>query len=223
MSERPQSNRLLGQLWRAAKVAGGVTELAERPCPWTYVLQGWDAFQLANAISADSAKDPELSRTFSPCASDLGLSAEERDSMGPRRKLRRVVGGATSSGQISLFSQAGAQLNLLRNCDASLKLAAAGGRCWGCFCDVATRPHFPPTGGSPRAVELLQSWQIFWDLRGTPREGVPVSGGRRELGIEGGCHGGLRPRESRRSLFLYLAGDLDGPALLARDVAPPSG
>ena len=95
--EGPQSNRLLGQLWRAAKVAGGAKELAERPRPSTYVLQGWGDYQLANAISADSAKDSELGRTFSPYATELGLSAEECDSLGPREKPRRVAGGATSS------------------------------------------------------------------------------------------------------------------------------
>ena len=145
VSEDPQSNRLLGQLWRAAEVAGGAEELAERTCPSTYVLQGWDAYELANATSADSAKDSELGRTFSPCASELGLSAEQCDSMGPKEKPRRVAGGATSSGQISRLPRAGSQLNLIRNCDASLKSAAAGIRCWGCLCNVAMKPHFPPT------------------------------------------------------------------------------
>ena len=89
-------------------------------------LQRWDAYQLANAISADSAKDFELGRTLSSYASELGLSAEECDPMGPREKLRRIADGATSSEQISQCAQAGAQLNLLRNCGASLKSAAAG-------------------------------------------------------------------------------------------------
>ena len=75
-TEDLQSGRLLGQLWKAAKVAGGAEGLAGRPCPSTYALQGWGANQLANAISADSAKDPELGRTFSSHASELGLSAK---------------------------------------------------------------------------------------------------------------------------------------------------
>ena len=53
----PDSNRLLGQLWRAVKVSNGARGLAERPCPSSNVLQGWDASQLADAISADSARD----------------------------------------------------------------------------------------------------------------------------------------------------------------------
>ena len=37
--------------------------------------------------------------------------------------------------------------NLLRTCDSSLKSATAGTRGWSCFCDAATRPHYPPTEG----------------------------------------------------------------------------
>ena len=81
--------------------------------------------------------------------------------MGPNEKLRILAGDATPSEQISQFSQAGAQLNLLRNCGASLASAAAGIRCWGCFCDVAAKPHFPPTGGGSRMVDVLRSWQII--------------------------------------------------------------
>ena len=116
----PQSNRFLGQLWRAAEVAGAAKGLAGRPCPPTYVLQVWGARRLANAISADPAEDSGIRKTFSSYASELGLSAEECDSMGPREKLRRIAGGANSSEQISQFSQAGVQLNLIRNCGASL-------------------------------------------------------------------------------------------------------
>ena len=126
VSDDPDSNRLLGQLWRAAKVASGPKDLAERPCPSAYVLQGWGARQLANAISADSAKASELGRAFSSQAAELGLSAEDCDGMGPREKMGKAAENATSTEQISQFSQAGAQLNLLRNCDASLKSAAAG-------------------------------------------------------------------------------------------------
>ena len=133
VSDDPDSNRLLGQLWRAAKTAGGAKELAERPGPSSFVLQGWGAHQLARAISADSAKESELGRAFLAQAEELGFSADECDNTGPREKLRRIAETASSVEQISLFSQAGAQLNLLRNCDASLRSAAAGIRCWGCF------------------------------------------------------------------------------------------
>ena len=86
VSDDPDSNRLLGQLRRAAKVAGGPKDLAERPCPSAYVLQGWGAHQLANAISADSVKESELGRAFPSQAAELGLSAEDCDGMGPREK-----------------------------------------------------------------------------------------------------------------------------------------
>ena len=40
VSDDPDSNRLLGQLWRAVKVSRGGKELAERPRPSSFVLQG---------------------------------------------------------------------------------------------------------------------------------------------------------------------------------------
>ena len=98
--------------------------------------------------------------------------------MGPREKLRRVASGATSSEQISQFSQAGAQLNLPRNCDASLKSAAAGFRCWGCFCGVATRPHSPPTGQGVRARSSLfragRSFKIYVARLEKPRPSLGI-------------------------------------------------
>ena len=69
VTQDPHSNSLLGQLWGAAKVAGGAKDLSERLCPSTYVLQGWGAYQLANAISAGSAKDSELGSACSSYAS----------------------------------------------------------------------------------------------------------------------------------------------------------
>ena len=111
VSDDPDSNRLLGRLRRAAKVAGGSKDLTERPCPSAYVLQGWNAHQLARAISADSAKDSELGRAFSSQEAELGLSPDDCDRMGTMEKMRKVAENATSTEQISLFSQAGAQLN----------------------------------------------------------------------------------------------------------------
>ena len=109
VSDDPDSNRLLGQLRRAAKVASGPKDLAERPCPSAYVLQGWGAHQLTNAISADAVKESELGRAFPSQAAELGLSAEDCDGMGPREKMRKVAANATSTEQISQFPQAGAQ------------------------------------------------------------------------------------------------------------------
>ena len=84
-------------------MSNGAKDLAGRPRPSSYVLQGWGARQLANAISADSAEDCDLGRVFSSHAADLGLSAEECDAVGPREKIRRVAEGATPAEQISQF------------------------------------------------------------------------------------------------------------------------
>ena len=48
--------------------------------------------------------------------------------------------------QIAWFTQVGAQLNILKNCDSSLRCASSGMRRWA-FCDLTRRQHVPPTGG----------------------------------------------------------------------------
>ena len=152
VSGDPDSNRLLGQLWGEAKVAGGVQDLAERPCPSPYVQQRWDAYVLAYAISADSAKNCEPGRAFPSHASDLGPSAGECDATGPREKIRRVAEGATSAEQISQFPQAGAQLGqpaIGHRGHQVLRLSLRCGR---------DAPLSPYGRGSVCAVELLRSW-----------------------------------------------------------------
>ena len=67
-------------------MSNGAKDLAERPRPSAFVLQSWGAYQLANAISAVSAKEGEIGRAFSSQAASLGLSAEDCDATGPREK-----------------------------------------------------------------------------------------------------------------------------------------
>ena len=104
VSDDPDSTRLVGQLWGAAKVSNGAKELAEPPRLPAYVLQGWGAHHLANATSADSAKESELGRTFSSQGADRGLSAEECDATGPRGKIRRLADGATSTADLPVLT-----------------------------------------------------------------------------------------------------------------------
>ena len=104
--------------------------------------------------------------------------------------------------------------NLLRTCDSSLKSATAGIRGWSCFCDAATRPHYPPTEGG-----VLARSSFFG--AGKSREAEPFAGSRHELEAQGGCDGGLQPRGGGGSHFYSQVGDLEGPALRAGDVAFP--
>ena len=67
------------------------------------------------------------------------------DSAGPRLKLRKASWGAGSVEQVSQFTQAGEQLNLQRNADATLRPTASGIMCRGLFCDTSRRRRFPPT------------------------------------------------------------------------------
>ena len=71
--------------------------------------------------------------------------------MGPRGKIRCAANATGSSDQIMEFPKAGAQLNLLRSCGASLRSAAVGIRRWGRFRDAETRAHLPPTEGGALA------------------------------------------------------------------------
>ena len=86
-------------------------------------------------------------RTLRGTPSLVGPSRHMRQSSVSRPKSvtrlareRSSEGSRTARPRRSRF-----QLNLLRDCGASLKSAAAGIRCWGCFCDEAAKPHVPPT------------------------------------------------------------------------------
>ena len=156
---------MLGQLWRGVKASGGAKNFSDRSDPSVYISRGRRAFQLAGAVAADSAESSEFGRSSSVRAAELGLTAEECDSMGPRAKLKKVAGCACSLGQTNQFPKAGAQLCLQKNCDSSLRAAASGMRRWAFFCDRTGRPHFPPTEEGALAWSSVfvagRSFQIF--------------------------------------------------------------
>ena len=101
VSDRGESNRLMGQLWRAAKASGDAEDFSERAAPSIHACRGWDAFQVAGAVTADSDERSEFGRSSAPRAAGIGLTIEECDSMGPRAKYREVAEGASSMEQIT--------------------------------------------------------------------------------------------------------------------------
>ena len=106
------------------------------------------------AAESASASDPgELSPTY---ASELGFTPEACESSGPTADPRRVAGNATSFEQVSKSAQADADLNILRRCEASLRPAAPGVRCWELFRNPKNRPHLPPS------EEGVLAWPSFF-------------------------------------------------------------
>ena len=103
--ELEESSRLHGRLWRAVRAAGDATDFRERSDSSIYIRKGWGAFQLAAAITADSAQGAELGRSFCARAEEPRISMEEGDSIGPQAKLRRVAEGSSSVEQINQFAQ----------------------------------------------------------------------------------------------------------------------
>ena len=129
VSVHEEPNRLPGRLWGAVKAPGGAKAFSERWGPSAYICKGRGALRMAGAATADPAGRSEFGRAFATRAAEFGLTREECDSLGPRANLRKVAEGACSPDQIILCAQAGARLNLLKNCDDSLRSAAPGMRC----------------------------------------------------------------------------------------------
>ena len=100
---------------------------------------------MADAAAADTASAPEFGRLFPEYASQLGFSGEECKASGPRCEIGRVSKATGSIEQIPQFADAGAKLNIPRNCDARLRPAASGLRCWGVVRDATNRPNLPPS------------------------------------------------------------------------------
>ena len=156
VSDSEESNRLLGRLGRAAQASGDSKDFSERADPVIFVCRGRGAFQLAGAVTSDSAGSSEFGRSVAPRFAEPGLTMGECDSMGQRAEFRKVAESACSIEHIAPFAQAGAQLNVLKNRDSTLRAAASGMRRWAFFCDLAGRPHFPPTG------EGVLAWPSFF-------------------------------------------------------------
>ena len=85
------AGRVLGHLWGAVEPSGDAKDFSERSDPSANICKGWDAFRLAGAATADSARSSVFGRSFSARAEELGLSMNECEAMGPRAKLRRVA------------------------------------------------------------------------------------------------------------------------------------
>ena len=96
-------------------------------------------------MAADSASALELGDAFWQLASALGLGEQEYGGSGPRAKLQMVSWGVDSVMKTTQFTEAGAELNLLRYCDVRLRSTASGIRCWGLLIDAAQRRHSSPT------------------------------------------------------------------------------
>ena len=114
---------------------------------------------------ADSVYGPVFGRSFSARAAEFGPIMEECDSMGPRAKFREVAENACFLGQFVQLAQAVAQLNLLKNCDSSLRSAASGIQCWALFRDLTGRPRFPPkkmgVPAWPSSFGSGRSWKLY--------------------------------------------------------------
>ena len=80
-------------------------------------------------------------------SAELGLTMETCSSVSPRTKLRKVAENACPLERIAQFTQAGAQLDLLTNCDSSIRSAASGMRRWAFFRDPFGEPRIPPYRG----------------------------------------------------------------------------
>ena len=182
ISGNPESNRLSGQLRGAVRLPGGATDFMEMADPALFVAGEWDAYKLAEAVAAGDAATPESGRILSARVSRLGLSADTCESSGPRYGARRAAETAGSVGEISQFAHAGARLNILRNCDASLRPVASDLRCWGILCGSTSRPPLSTNGGGgASAACFLRNGQIFGSIHSPFRKSLTPFGTQHKL------------------------------------------
>ena len=79
--------------------------------------------------------------------------------MGQRAILRKVAEDACLMEQVAQVAQARARLDLMNNCDSSLRPAASYIQRWFFFRDIWSRPRFPlAVGGSAGVAQLLRGW-----------------------------------------------------------------
>ena len=125
-TEEPHMGRLLGRLWRAAKLAGGEAALTERAGRPSFVATEWGAFQLASAVTAESASTSELGGRLLRCATELGSNERDCDRSAPRAQLQKVSERNRTVEQVSQFAQTSSEINQLWTCDETQKSTASG-------------------------------------------------------------------------------------------------
>ena len=114
------------------------------------------AFELADRITGTSVNETMMGRASRNAARAAGVEAEEMLKGGPRRKMAKIADKAESYEQIQKFEAMGSRANVMRSCDLSLKSVASGIRCWGSFCELTGRQHFPPT------EEAVLAWSAYF-------------------------------------------------------------
>ena len=101
--------QLLGKLRRERKAMPQGPMRHARSAPAWHVSTQWDAFNLAEAISAESAEASEKGKEALMAAPLPGASVQDNGSLGPRSKLLKISGNAASVKDISTFADSGAK------------------------------------------------------------------------------------------------------------------
>ena len=114
------------------------------------------AFEVADLVAGGSVNESCLGKAHLDAARNAGLEADEALQGGPRAKMAKVAARADSVEGILRFEATAGRTNVMRSCELSLKSVASGIRCWGTFCELTGREHFPPT------EEGVLAWSAYF-------------------------------------------------------------
>ena len=101
------------------------------------------AHSLAASIRVSSVEATSFARQHSCAASAIDLHANF-SSLGPAAKIRRLAESTAPREQVMRFLNTGAQVNILRQVQDSLKPVAPGIQCYASCCDLLRIAYFPP-------------------------------------------------------------------------------
>ena len=110
---------------------------------------------MADAPSGSSASDSGIGREGATAVTNVGLTAQERDNMGPGAKPSKIPGNAERAQEMQHFAAWGSKMNIIRNSDLSLRSAASNIRYSGSFCETTQSSRPPAEDG------VLASSRVF--------------------------------------------------------------
>ena len=87
LSNDQELGPVAGRLWRAARALANEGDYTARPISALHFCGGWNARQLAAAVSAGPATTSDLGDSSKQPESDLGLTERDCDSLGLRAQV----------------------------------------------------------------------------------------------------------------------------------------
>ena len=136
----PNADAILS-LFRATSVVCAPVPSATPESSWQLLSS---AHALAGGLRVSTVAETSCARAHATALDAMELPGEFSH-LGPAAKIRCLAESSADKAQLFRFLNTGAQVNILRQVQDSLKSVASGIQCYASFCDLIQVNYFPPS------------------------------------------------------------------------------